>query len=185
VVRGEPAVEDRYNLDGALAQVEASRCFLAAMAGVTFDVQLDERVVTHQSVAHNQEPRMERILGSFSGVIYAALRIVAGLLFLCHGAQKLFGFLGAEPAGNMLMVTAGLIEFFGGLLIAVGFFTGWAAFIASGQMAVAYFMMHAPRGFWPIANDGELAALYCFVFLYMASRGSGALSVDRLMGRRG
>ncbi|MGH2602561.1 MAG: DoxX family protein, partial [Dehalococcoidia bacterium] len=165
--------------DRALAHVEASRCFLATMAGVTFDVDL----VTHQSV-QNEEPRMERMLGKFSGVIYAAFRIVFGILFACHGAQKLFGFLGAEPAGNMLMVTAGVIEFFGGLLIAVGFFTGWVAFIASGEMAAAYFMMHAPQGLWPIANDGELAVLYCFSFLYMASRGSGLLCVDRLMGRR-
>lgn len=127
---------------------------------------------------------MERILGKYSGGIYAALRIVVGVLFLCHGAQKLFGFLGAEPAGTMLSMTAGVIEFFGGLLIAVGFLTGWAAFIASGEMAAAYFMVHAPQGFWPIENGGERAVFYCFSFLYLASRGSGVFSVDRLMGRK-
>ncbi|MPY88233.1 MAG: DoxX family membrane protein [Luteitalea sp.] len=128
---------------------------------------------------------MERILGKYSEGIYPVLRIVVGFLFLCHGAQKLFGFLGATPAGNAMMVTAGVIEFFGGLLVAVGFLTSWAAFIASGQMAVAYFMAHAPRGPLPIVNDGEPAALYSFLFLYIASRGSGALSVDRLFGRKG
>ncbi|MPZ18902.1 MAG: DoxX family membrane protein [Luteitalea sp.] len=127
---------------------------------------------------------MERILGKYSDGIYAALRIVVGILFACHGAQKLFGAFGGSPIPEPLNTVAGAIEFFGGALVAVGFFTGWAAFITSGQMAVAYFMGHASGGFWPIVNQGELAVLYCFLFLYMASRGSGAFSVDRLMGRK-
>ena len=111
--------------------------------------------------------------------IYAVLRIVAGVLFACHGAQKLFGVLGSD--GVTLVSRAGLagvIEFFGGGLIAVGLFTPYVAFIASGEMAAAYFLAHAPQGFWPIANRGELAVLYCFVFLYLAARGPGPLSLD-------
>jgi putative oxidoreductase len=76
---------------------------------------------------------------------------------------------------------AGLIELVGGLLIAIGLFTSWAAFIASGEMAVAYFKVHFPQGFWPVQNQGELAVLYCFVFLYMAARGGGRYSVDASM----
>ena len=82
------------------------------------------------------------------------------------------------------MVTAGVIEFVGGGLVALGLFAGYAAFVTSGLMAVAYFMAHAPRGFWPIVNRGELAVVYCFVFLYVASKGSGRLSVDALAGKR-
>ncbi len=129
---------------------------------------------------------MERWLGRFSDVLYGILRIVAGILFACHGAQKLFGMFGGSggPA-SPLMVAAGIIEFAGGLLIALGLWAGFAGFIASGQMAVAYFMMHAPGGFWPILNRGELAALYCFLFLYIASKGSGRLSLDGLMKKPG
>jgi putative oxidoreductase len=77
-----------------------------------------------------------------------------------------------------------VIEFVGGILVALGLWAAWAAFVASGEMAVAYFTVHARGGFWPIVNRGELAVLYCFVFLYIASRGSGTASVDALMGRR-
>jgi putative oxidoreductase len=131
---------------------------------------------------------MERFLGQYAPYLYAVLRIVVGFLFACHGAQKLFGVLGGmgEPGATApllsMMGLAGVIEFFGGLLIMVGLLTGYAAFIASGQMAAAYFMAHLPRGFWPIENNGELAALYCFVFLYMASRGSGIWSIDSARG---
>ncbi len=123
-------------------------------------------------------------LGKYAETLYALMRIVAGFLFLCHGGQKLFGWFGAEKAGEPLMMVAGVIELVGGLLIMIGLFAGIAAFIASGEMAAAYFMAHAPRGFWPIENHGELPALYSFVFLYIAARGSGALSLDR-MRRRG
>ena len=123
---------------------------------------------------------MERILGRFAPQFYALLRIVAGLLFACHGAQKLFGAFGGQQVPPMSQFgLAGVIEFVGGLMIAVGFFTSLAAFIASGEMAVAYFQMHAPKGLWPIQNQGELALLYCFLFLYMSARGNGIWSVGR------
>ncbi len=125
---------------------------------------------------------MERLLGRYSPYLYALLRIVAGFLFLQHGLQKLFGWLGAKGAVELMsqMGAAGIIEVVGGALIAIGLFTSPVAFIASGEMAVAYFQTHAPRGFWPIMNGGELAALYCFVFLYFAAVGSGRWSVDSL-----
>jgi len=126
---------------------------------------------------------MERWLGKCSEVSYTLLRLVVGVLFACHGAQKLFGAFGSVPS-SPLMVTAGIIEFFGGALVALGLGAGYAGFIASGEMAVAYFMRHAPHGFWPIVNKGEPAVLYCFLFLYMASMGSGRLSLDALMKRR-
>ncbi len=126
---------------------------------------------------------MEKWLGKYSNVLYALMRIIAGALFACHGAQKLFGVLGGTRQTATLMVAAGVIEFFGGILIAVGLFAGYVAFIASGQMAVAFFKQHYPAGFWPIVNRGELAVLFCFVFLYIASRGSGSLSIDALFGK--
>jgi len=134
---------------------------------------------------------MNRYLGKFSPQAFALLRIVAGLLFAQHGAQKLFGLLGGfgESGGTAalfsLMGLAGVIEFFGGLLVAVGLFASWAAFLASGEMAVAYFMAHAPQGFFPIQNRGELAALYCFLFLYVATHGPGAWSIDGAMDKAG
>jgi len=128
---------------------------------------------------------MERWLGRHSELLYALMRIVVGLLFACHGAQKLFGALGGQrQLSNPLLLTAGIIEFFGGGLVCIGLRAGGAAFLASGLMAVAYFMAHAPGGFWPIVNKGELAVVYCFVFLYIASRGSGRLSVDGLARKR-
>lgn len=128
---------------------------------------------------------MDRWLGKWSEWPYALMRLVAGALFACHGAQKLFGALGGQSQlGVPLMATAGIIEFFGGVLVAVGLFTGFAAFLASGLMAAAYFMAHAPNGFWPIVNHGELAVLYCFVFLFISFRGSGRLSVDAFARRR-
>jgi putative oxidoreductase len=125
---------------------------------------------------------MEKWLGRYSNLFYALLRLVAGVLFACHGAQKLFGVLGGQKQEGLLQV-AGVIELVGGILIAVGLFTSIVAFIACGEMAAAYFKAHFPGGFWPILNKGELAVLFCFVFLYMASRGSGTLSIDSLIGR--
>ena len=120
---------------------------------------------------------MESLLGRFAPYFYALLRIVAGLLFACHGAQKLFGVLGGPQVSLMSQLgLAGVIELVGGLMIALGFFTSVAAFIASGEMAAAYFQAHAPRGAAPIQNGGELAVLYCFLFLYLAARGNGVLS---------
>lgn len=128
---------------------------------------------------------MQAVLGRFDHVIYAALRIVAGFLFACHGAQKLFGVLGGfagtpgarAPLFTLLWI-GGVIELVGGALVAIGFRSSLAAFVCSGQMAVAYFMFHQPKGPLPIQNGGELAALYAFVFLLIAGRGSGALSID-------
>jgi putative oxidoreductase len=124
---------------------------------------------------------MKAQLGRHSDTLYALMRIVAGFLFACHGAQKIFGLFGGTPpeAPPFVVWGAGLIELVGGVLIMIGLFTSWAAFIASGTMAVAYFMAHQPRGPLPISNGGEVAAIYAFVFLYIAARGSGPLSVQR------
>jgi putative oxidoreductase len=129
---------------------------------------------------------MERFLGPWAPQLYALLRIVVGLLFACHGAQKLFGVFGGvgeQPGATVPLYSlaglAGGIELVGGLCIAVGVLTGYAAFLASGEMAMAYFTAHAPRGFWPLQNNGELSVLYCFLFLYMAARGSGIWSLER------
>ncbi len=130
---------------------------------------------------------MNQILGRYSEQIYAIMRIVVGFLFSCHGASKLFGWFsnapGQTPPLFSLMGLAGVIEFFGGLLIALGLLASYAAFLASGTMAVAYFMSHYPRGFWPIKNGGELAVLYCFIFLFIAAKGSGRWSVDAALRR--
>jgi putative oxidoreductase len=127
---------------------------------------------------------MEKFLGKYSDYLYALMRIVVGLLFACNGARKLFGVFGgmggtgdAAPLFSQ-MGLAGIIEFFGGLLIALGLLTGYVAFIASGEMAVAYFQNHFPKGFWPILNTGERAVFYCFVFLYIASRGAVVWGID-------
>lgn len=129
---------------------------------------------------------MERFLGSFAPYLYAVLRIVSGLMFALHGSQKLLGFPGGKDPVPLfsMMGLAGTIELVGGLLIAVGLFASIAAFIASGMMAVAYFMAHASQGLLPIMNGGELAVVYCFLFLYIAARGSGVWSLDALRHRR-
>lgn len=126
---------------------------------------------------------MKRVLGPYKDYIFPLFRIVVGFLFAAHGAQKLFGVLGGTPADNAFMKAAGVIEFGCGVLVMLGLFTGIAAFIASGQMAAAYFMVHAKGSFWPIVNKGELAALYCFVFLYIAAHGAGRWSLDSIMGK--
>jgi putative oxidoreductase len=111
----------------------------------------------------------------------ALLRIVTGLLFLEHGTQKFFAFPAPFPMPGPLppmLLAAGVIELVAGVLITIGLFTRLAAFIASGEMAIGYFMMHAPQGFWPAVNKGEAAILFCFIFLYLAAAGAGAWSVD-------
>jgi len=124
---------------------------------------------------------MQKALGRFSPYLFALLRIIAGLAFAQHGAQKLFGLLGGQAVElTSQRGLAGIIEFVGGIMIAIGLFTSPVAFIASGEMAWAYFQNHAPRGFWPIQNGGELAVLYCFIFLYFAAVGSGKLSIDSI-----
>lgn len=120
----------------------------------------------------------------YSPVAYALFRAVFGLLFLSHGLQKLFGMFGGidgqgatVPLASLPGV-AGALELTLGLLIMCGLFTRPAAFLASGEMAVAYLMGHAPRGLWPLQNGGELAVLYCFAFLFIATHGAGAWSID-------
>ena len=128
---------------------------------------------------------MDRWLAGYSERIYAVMRVVIGILFACHGAQKLFGVLGGQSQlANPILLAAGIIEFVGGGLVALGLWASYAAFVASGEMAVAYMAVHARGGFWPVINRGELALLYCFVFLYMASRGSGPFSVDVLKRKK-
>ncbi len=127
---------------------------------------------------------------SMTGYAHAALRIVTGFLFFQHGYPKLFGTLPgsaeAETASELLSIFwwSGVLETFGGLLIMLGLFTRPVAFIVAGEMAVAYFWRHAPRGFWPGVNGGELAALYCFVFLYLSAAGAGMWSLDAVLRRR-
>lgn len=122
---------------------------------------------------------MPTFMKAFEPQAYALLRIVAGLLFIWHGTQKLFGFPTAPPPVPAFVIyIAGPIELIGGLLIAIGLFAGWAAFLCSGLMAAAYWMVHGLQGLFPIQNGGELAVLYCFVFLFIAARGSGIWSVD-------
>lgn len=127
------------------------------------------------------------MLTRFSPQAFALLRIVAGLMFLLHGTQKLLKWPEGGHAGALppLLVAAGVIELVCGLLIAIGLFGGIAAFIASGQMAAAYFIGHASGSFWPVVNKGELAVLYCFLFLFVAAHGSGIWSVDAARGRSG
>ena len=120
-----------------------------------------------------------------SEVLYAVMRFMFGAAYAQHGAQKLFGALGGHVmTGKPLFLIAGIIEFVGGILIAIGLFTRVTAFLASGEMAVAYFMAHAPQGFWPVVNKGELPVLYCFAFLFIAAAGGGAYSLDAAIFRR-
>jgi len=127
---------------------------------------------------------LDSISSQWSLRLLSVLRIVTAFLFMPHGAQKLFGFLAPEhavlPPLFSLLGLAGMLEFFGGLFLLLGIFTRPVAFVLSGEMAVAYFMVHAPKGFWPLRNGGDLAAILSFVFIYLALAGGGAWSVDRL-----
>lgn len=119
----------------------------------------------------------------WSPVLLSLLRIVVALLFMQHGAQKLFGFPGGGHTVELmsLMGLAGVLEFFGGLLVLLGLFTRPVAFILSGEMAFAYFMVHAHANFWPVINGGDLAVLFCFTFLYLSAAGGGTVSLDRVL----
>jgi putative oxidoreductase len=137
------------------------------------------------------EARQGRLPGWLPGLAHAMLRIVTGALFMQHGAQKLFGLLlppdrpfnGAPPMLSQFWF-AGVLELFGGFLVAVGLFTRPVAFILSGEMAVAYFQAHFPRNFWPVLNGGENVVLFCFVFFYLFATGAGPFSVDAALGKR-
>jgi putative oxidoreductase len=125
-------------------------------------------------------------LSRYSGTVYCIMRIVVGLLFACHGGQKILGFPPVQKAMQLdtLGMVGGYIELIGGFCIALGLFTQIAAFLACGMMAVAYFKVHMPGGFFPIINRGEPAVVYCFVFLYIFFHGGGWLSLDSLIWRR-
>lgn len=120
-------------------------------------------------------------LRNFEPVAFTLFRVVFGFLFACHGAQKLFGVLSGHHRAidNPLMLVAAIIELGGGFLIALGVFTRIAAFLASGEMAVAYFMVHARHGYLPIRNGGELAVIYSFVALFIACHGAGQFAVQK------
>ena len=132
------------------------------------------------------------LAGRFGDLTLLALRVIAGLMYAQHGAQKLLGWFadpsrpgGGGPAAGSLPWIAGILELVGGPLLALGLFTRPVAFVLAGQMAAAYFMAHLPQGFWPIMNRGELAALYCFVWLLVWAFGPGAYSLDAVLrGRR-
>ena len=129
---------------------------------------------------------MKPFLGFYSSQIYSVTRMVVGFLFWQHGAQKLLGAFGQEQTVELFsrVGLAGAIEFVGGGLIALGLFTPAVAFVASGEMAAAFFLAHYPRGGWPVQNAGEPAVLFCFVFLFFATRESGIWSLDRLIQAR-
>lgn len=124
-------------------------------------------------------------LSRYAVPFYSIMRFVVGLMFFCHGAQKIFGWFAApgHPSESLppLMVVGGWIEIVGGLMIAFGLLTRLAAFVASGEMAVAFFMMHAKGSFLPIINKGELAVVYCFLFFYIFLYGPGAWSLDVML----
>ncbi len=125
---------------------------------------------------------MPHFMKPFNDPVYAMMRIVVGVLFLSHGAQKIFGVLGgAHGAPPFIVYVGGGVELVTGALVAVGLLTRWAAFVASGEMAVAYWMAHGTHHWHPLVNKGELAVVYCFVFLFIASHGAGIWSIE---GRR-
>jgi putative oxidoreductase len=129
---------------------------------------------------------METGLARYTPIILSLLRLVAGLLFMEHGLQKLVGFPPTDHMPTLLTLPwfAGVIELVGGLLIAAGLFTRAAAFIASGEMAFAYFMAHFPKNFFPVLNGGDAAILYCFLFLFLVFAGGGSVSLDAKLRHR-
>jgi putative oxidoreductase len=124
-------------------------------------------------------------LNRFSDPVFGILRLIAGLMFACWGAKLVLGMFGGTPAPlKPMLVAAGWIEVVGGLMIAIGLLTRLAAFLCSGTMAVAYFLVHAPHSFFPIVNKGELAVFYCWLFLFVVFYGPGRWSVDTLISRK-
>lgn len=129
--------------------------------------------------------KSKMFLTKYESYIYTILRIVAGFLFFWHGSQKLFNFpRSGYPIPSYQVIIAGPIEFFGGILVLTGLWTRWAAFICSGEMAFAYWYAHGTHSVLPMVNHGELAIIYCFLFLYISSKGPGKFSIDDLLGRR-
>lgn len=127
-------------------------------------------------------------LNRFASPVYCIMRLLVGLMFACHGAQKVLGWFAApgQPPSSpdTLILVGGWIELIAGLLVAVGLFTRIAAFISSGEMAVAFFMMHAKGSLIPIVNHGEAAVLYCWIFLFIFFHGPGCCSLDALFGQK-
>lgn len=127
------------------------------------------------------------IPASWGARLLSVLRIVAAFLFIAHGSQKLFGWPASEPQQTVDLMSmagiAGMLETFGGLMLLLGLLTRPVAFLLAGEMALAYFMVHAPQGFWPLLNRGEVAVLYCFLFLYFAAVGGGPWSLDAARAR--
>ena len=126
-------------------------------------------------------------LNRYSDTVYCIARLIIGLMFACHGGQKILGFPpgGHGPPEGAMMIVGAWIELAGGFMIALGFLTRIAAFIACGEMAVGYFMAHAPQSFFPIVSKGELAVFYCFFFLFVVFYGPGRWSLDALLFKRG
>jgi putative oxidoreductase len=124
-------------------------------------------------------------ISKYETQVYSILRIVVGFLFLWHGSQKLFAF---PPEGHVILpyivFISGPIEFFGGFLVMIGLWTRWAAFICSGLMAYAYWTVHGTHALLPLVNGGELAVIYCFLFLFISTRGSGVFSIDHFLEKR-
>ena len=130
---------------------------------------------------------MQRFLGGYEAGAFTLLRVVLAFLYWSHGPKWLFGAFGGRPPVEMtpMLWTAGVLETVGGILIAVGLLTSWVAFLACGEMAVAYFIAHVPRGSWmPIMNGSEITVALCFGFLYIATRGGGPYSLDALLRSR-
>lgn len=136
-----------------------------------------------------ESPTYDRVFpASLQGAVHSLLRIVTGALFMQHGVQKLFGLLvnparpwTGPPATFSQFWFAGVLEVFGGALIVLGLFTRPVAFLLSGEMAVAYFQVHARRGFWPVLNAGEVVVLFCFLYLYLFVSGAGPFSLDAVL----
>ncbi|AEY02032.1 DoxX family protein [Oceanimonas sp. GK1] len=130
---------------------------------------------------------MENVLNAWRPRVLSLVRMVSAFLFMQHGGQKILGF-PAPARGEFelfsLLGVAGVLELFGGALLLVGLFTRPVAFVLSGLMAFAYFIVHHPQNFWPLNNGGELAIMFCFVFFYLVFAGGGSWSLDRLQGRR-
>jgi putative oxidoreductase len=122
-------------------------------------------------------------LNRFTDPVYCIMRLIVGLMLACHGAQLVLGMFGPSSDKPMMLQVGGCIQLVGGFMVAFGLLTRLAAFILSGEMAVAYFMFHAKQNFFPILNKGELAVFYCWVFLFMAFYGPGRWSIDTLIGK--